>query len=151
MQGYHEALGGRDGGEEGEGVQKSIGGTKGSMTQRIGEIEKDSDRERERRIAKCGVNKRQEKERKKGGKREREREKERESQAERKDYIGDFGFRVSSGPKPISRFSVFPPWREPPLELDAHCTSDETRRDLPSRPLCRVDFVTSHIKSRSTL
>lgn len=87
MQGYHEAFGDRRGTE--------VDRIEGSMTQRIEKIE----REREskgREVAKCGANKREEK---------------KKSQAERKDYIGDFGFRVSSGPKPISRFSVFPPAR----------------------------------------
>lgn len=50
-------------------------------------------RGREREIAKCGeqANKRGEEKKK--------------SLAEKKDYIGDFGFRVSSGPKPI--FPIF--------------------------------------------
>lgn len=49
----------------------------------------------EREIAKCGeqANKRGEGKKKK------------KSLAEKKDYIGDFGFRVSSGPKPI--FPIF--------------------------------------------
>lgn len=68
------------------------------MTQRIGKIEKESG-SKARSEQETG-------ERKKG---EERKKKKRESQAERKDYIGDFGFRVSSGPKPISRFSVFPP------------------------------------------
>lgn len=36
---------------------------------------------------------------------ERRGEKKKKSLAEKKDYIGDFGFRVSSGPKPI--FPIF--------------------------------------------
>lgn len=119
------------------------------MTQRIEKIERERELLRgagrgERSQSAERTRDRRKKERK------AERREKKKSQAERKDYIGDFGFRVSSGPKPISRFSVFPPWREPPLELDAHCTSDETRRDLPPSPL-PLDFVTSHIKSRSTL
>jgi len=49
------------------------------------------------------------------------------SRAERKDYIGDFGFRVSSGRK--ADFPDFPsfPRREPTLELDVHCAGTETR------------------------
>lgn len=38
-------------------------------------------------------------------KRTREERKKKKSLAEKKDYIGDFGFRVSSGPKPI--FPIF--------------------------------------------
>lgn len=50
---------------------------------------------------------------------------------ERKDYIGDFGFRVSSGPKPISPiFRLSGETREPALELDVHCT----RREASPRP-----------------
>lgn len=50
-----------------------------------------------------------------------------------------------------SRFPDFPSFRrrEPPLELDVHCTNRETRLPLP--PHSAPDFVTSHIKSRSTL
>lgn len=102
----------------------------GSMTQRIEKIE----REREskgREVAKCGANKREEK---------------KKSQAERKDYIGDFGFRVSSGPKPISRFSVFPPAR---TATRIRCPLYERWNE--TRLILRPDFVTSHIKSRSTL
>lgn len=36
---------------------------------------------------------------------EQERREKKKSLAEKKDYIGDFGFRVSSGPKPI--FPIF--------------------------------------------
>lgn len=37
--------------------------------------------------------------------REEREKKKKKSLAEKKDYIGDFGFRVSSGPKPI--FPIF--------------------------------------------
>lgn len=57
-----------------------------------------------------------------------EQEREKNRSPERKDYIGDFGFRVSSGPKPISPiFRLSDESREPALELDVHCTRRETR------------------------
>lgn len=65
------------------------------------------------------------------GTREREREGEKKSLAERKDYIGDFGFRVSSGPKPISRFSVFPPAR---AATRIRCPLYERRDELGFHP-----------------
>lgn len=110
----------------------------GSMTQRIEKIERERESKSEwerggkgREVAKCGANKREEK---------------KKSQAERKDYIGDFGFRVSSGPKPISRFSVFPPAR---TATRIRCPLYERWNE--TRLILRPDFVTSHIKSRSTL
>lgn len=51
------------------------------------------ERERERERSQSAESKRTREERKK------------KSLAEKKDYIGDFGFRVSSGPKPI--FPIF--------------------------------------------
>jgi len=61
------------------------------MKERVREKEGEAERERVyTRICVCGVS---------------ERERKKKSQTERKDYIGDFGFRVSSGRK--ADFPIF--------------------------------------------
>lgn len=55
-----------------------------------GKGERERERERDRKVRRAS---------------EQERREKKKSLAEKKDYIGDFGFRVSSGPKPI--FPIF--------------------------------------------
>lgn len=118
MQGYHEAFGDRRGTE--------VDRIEGSMTQRIEKIERERESESEwerggkgREVAKCGANKRE------------RRKKNRRLKGRITSGILVFAFHLDQ-----SRFPDFPSFRrqEPPLELDVHCTSDETRRDSSSAP-----------------
>lgn len=116
MQGYHEAFGDRRGHRS-----RSYRGFDDA------EDRKDRKREREREcerggkgreVAKCGANK-------------REKKKNRRLKGRITSGILVFAFHLDQ-----SRFPDFPSFRrqEPPLELDVHCTSDETRRDSSSAP-----------------
>lgn len=96
----------------------------GSMTQRIEKIERERARESKRGVERG--------ERSQSAERTRERRKKnRRLKGRITSGILVFAFHLDQ-----SRFPDFPSFRrqEPPLELDVHCTSDETRRDSSSAP-----------------
>lgn len=119
MQGYHEAFGDRRGHRS-----RSYRG--------FDDAEDRKDRKRERERARASERGAERGERSQSAERTRERRKKnRRLKGRITSGILVFAFHLDQ-----SRFPDFPSFRrqEPPLELDVHCTSDETRRDSSSAP-----------------